>query len=136
MGGRGVCQNPGFSCHSPTFSGCCRGGSVGEKQGREGGGRGRLSLTPASRNPLSISPDSRAPLWPPPPRHTHTPRHDPRLLTANRFLSSTSCRFRRISDFRTSMSSPGLSWRSSLRLLRPGLTRPGAAVHVNTVALH
>ena len=58
---------------------------------------------PPREDPLSTVPLSPGPL---PRKHSAPPSPTPttpRLLTTNRFLSSTSCRFRRISDFRTSI---------------------------------
>ena len=106
-------------------------GTVGLAAASLGPRRGS-GWAPPTKDPLST-----VPLSPGPPRRKHsappspTPT-TPRLLTTNRFLSSTSCRFRRISDFRTSILLSGLKLSQvfflPLQLPRPRLfTQPAAA---------
>lgn len=87
-----------------------------------GGTRGAaLGSCGAPTKPHPLPDPSPLPSLPAPPTHPHTHKSStakaprpPIILTTNRFLSSTSCRFRRISDFKTSISLPGFTPRASL----------------------
>lgn len=106
-------------------------GTAGLAAGSLGPRRGP-GWAPPSKDPLGT-----VPLSPGPPRRRHSAPPSPtpttsRLLTTNRFLSSTSCRFRRISDFKTSILLSGLKLSRAffllLQLPGPGLfTQPAAA---------